>query len=119
MTVYDPANTMPEYLRTYLADYELRVRYEQNVNNRLRAHGAKVFGSLRRREERLRRFDEAEAKRERGRLQVEEARQRVREEIKARAAARADEIRAMIEADDCLVRLWRSIQNGFVRVTRG
>jgi len=113
------ANTMPEYLRIYLADYEMRVRHEQDVNNRLRAHGAKVFGSLRRREERLQRFDELEAKRERARRLVDEARERVREEIKARAAARADEIRAMIQEDDCLVRLWRSIQNGFVRVTRG
>ncbi len=113
------ANTMPEYLRTYLADYELRVRYEQNLNARLREYGAKTFGSLRRREERLRRFDELEAKRERARLQVEDARQRVREEIKARAAARADEIRAMIQEDDCFGRLWKSIQNGFVRITRG
>lgn len=109
------ANTMPEYLRTYLADYELRVRYEQNLNKRLRDYGAKTFGSLRRREERLRRFDELEAKHQRERLRVEEARRRAQ----AETAARSDEIYAMLQEDDCFGRLWKSIQNGFVKITRG
>ena len=102
-----------------MSDYEMRLRYEHLLNTKLRQYGAKTFGSLRRREERLRRFQDAAAKQERAQYLVEEARTRVREEIKARAAARADEIRAMIEADTCVGRLWTAIQNGFVRLTRG
>lgn len=119
----DSSIPMPQYLQDYLSDFEMRVRHEKDVNARLRAYGAKTFGPLKRREERLRRFDEEEAKRQAGRRRLEEARKEAEERITARAVARVEELKAeireSIETSDCLGRLMKSIQNGFVRITRG
>ncbi len=115
----NPTSNMPQYLADYLTDYHMRVQHERDVNSKLRSYGAKTFGSLKRREERLRRFEELDARRQMARVRLEEVRRTVQAENAARAAARADEILAMVQENDCFGRLLKSIQNGFVRITRG
>ena len=110
---------MTDRIPRLLGDYELRIRYEQMLNTKLRNYGAATFGSLRRKEERLQRFVDMERRHEQARLRLDQARQEAQEAVRQRSHQRADEILAEAEESYLLARLWNAIQNGFVRVTRG
>ncbi len=102
-----------------LSDYDLRFLYEQKLNAKLRQYGAATFGSIRRREERLKRFMDIEIRRDQSRMRLNKAIREAQEAARQRGQQRAKEILAQAEESYFLARLWSAIKNGFVCVRRG
>lgn len=108
--------------------------YSKAITHSLESFGAKTFGSLDRRQERLQRFIDLQNKKYAKEIQQEEARTNVREEQEEHINKRVKELRQDVEVPTAtsvynlrsrsdpeygLKLLIRAIENGYVTTRRG